>query len=126
MLTNAELAWYKNWLRVLAEKAKEEGTLEDCSAAVMDTCKISSPIGKCIYESFSDDELKAVLLAFHRDNGRCPAQKEIYCIYKHYIRLRFGNWPWALQASGLKEKKNKDTKKRHVRYRNAKKKTKKT
>ena len=119
-MTNAEITRYKNWLRLLAEKAKADGTLEECSASVMDTCKISSPVGRSIYESFSDDELKEILIKFHTNNGRCPAQKEIYLIYKHYIRLRFGNWPRALQAVGLREKKHETVRKRSGRYRNAK------
>ena len=122
-LTNAEIDRYKKRLKFLAEKAKDEGTLEACPASVMDTCKISTPIGRGIYESFSDDELKGILIEFHLTHGRCPAQKEIYFIYRHYIRLRFGNWPWALQAAGLKEKKRNAVRKRNGRYRNAKEKT---
>ena len=119
-LTAAELDRYKNWLKLLAEKATTESTLEECSDAIMSICKASSPVGKGIYESFSDDELKEILVEFHANNDRCPAQKEIYFIYRYYIRLRFGNWPWALQAAELKEKKRKSARKRNGRYRNAK------
>ena len=85
----------------------------------MDLYKPVSPIGACIYESFSDDELKEILTEFFASSGRCPAQKEIYLIYRQYIRARFGNWPWALQAAGLKERKPASTGNRSGRHRNA-------
>ena len=118
-LTSDELDRYKKQLKGLAEKAKEDGTLEEYSAPLMEIYMLTSPVGKCIYESFSDDELKEILIGFYADNGRSPAQKEIFFVYKHYIRSRFGNWPWALQAAELKEKKQPVARKRRGRYRNA-------
>ena len=118
-LTSNELDRYKNQLKGLAEKAKEDGTLEEYSASIMDIYMLASPVGKRIYESFSDDELKEILIGFYADNGRSPAQKEIFFVYKHYIRVRFGNWPWALQAAGLKEKKQSVARKRRGRHRSA-------
>jgi len=113
---------YKTQLEALALKAAQNNNLTACSDEIMSVYMPSSPTGEMIYESFSDDELKAMLTTLHEELGRCPTQKEIYCIYKAYIRLRFGNWPWALQAAGLRPSKE-HTKKRKRRRRYFQKKT---
>ena len=119
MLTGAELEQYKKQLKQLAEKAATDKTLEDFSSPELEPFKLASPVGRCLYESFSEEELKGILIEFHSANNRNPTQKDIFIIYKQYIRARFGNWPWALQAAGLKEKKKKPPAKRMGRYRNA-------
>lgn len=60
---------------------------------------------KKLYKSFSDEELLDILRNAAVDLGRAPYQKEIFCVYRIYIRRRFTNWPRALRAAGLKEPK---------------------
>ena len=94
---------YRAELIALAEEARRTSSdLTKCSDETAELYKTTTPLGKGVYESFSDEELKGILTQAFERLGRCPSQKEIYCVYRMYIRQRFGNWPWALQAAGLK------------------------
>lgn len=61
--------------------------------------------GKLLYQSFSDEELLDIIRQETAVLGRIPAQREVFCVYREYIRRRFGNWIKALRAAGLKEEK---------------------
>lgn len=63
------------------------------------------PRGKLLYQSFSDEELLDIIRQEISVLGRIPAQREVFCVYREYIRRRFGNWVKALQAAGLREPK---------------------
>lgn len=92
-----------------AEKAKA-GESEDCHSEWVDQMLWSQYTGKGsepLYESFTDDELLNILRDAAAELGRLPSQKEIFCVYRAYIRRRFKNWPTALRAAGLKTSKPK-------------------
>jgi len=59
------------------------------------------PLGRQVYESYSDEELIAVLKAAYERLGRAPVQSDIFCFYRTYIKHRFGTWTAALKAAGL-------------------------
>lgn len=63
----------------------------------------TSPAGEMLYHSFSDEDLLDILRREAAELGRIPAQHEVFCVYRDYIRRRFGNWIQALRAAGLKE-----------------------
>jgi len=65
------------------------------------------PDGKMLYLSFSDEELLDIIRSEALVLGRIPAQREVFCVYRDYIRRRFGNWIKALRAAGLREPKQK-------------------
>lgn len=67
----------------------------------------TSPAGELLYRSFSDEDLLDILRRETAELGRIPAQHEVFCVYRDYIRRRFGNWIKALRAAGLKEEKTK-------------------
>ncbi len=58
--------------------------------------------GAALYASFTDEELLGMLRTAAAELGHVPSQKEIFCVYRAYIRRRFRNWPGALRAAGLK------------------------
>ena len=58
--------------------------------------------GRRLYRSFTDEELLDVLRQIARELGHTPSQKDVFCVYRSYIRRRFTNWPTALRAAGLK------------------------
>ena len=60
------------------------------------------PAGRALYASFSDEELLEVLRSSAERLGRNPTQKEVFCVYRRFLRDRFGNWPRALAAAGLR------------------------
>ncbi|WP_312091979.1 homing endonuclease associated repeat-containing protein [Aminipila sp.] len=66
--------------------------------------KVESGKGKIVYSSFSDEDLCKLLQNKAKQLGYVPAQKEIYWLYRIYIKKRFGNWPKALMAAGLSKK----------------------
>ena len=48
------------------------------------------------------EELLAVLRETAARLGRNPSKKEVFCVYRVFLIQRFGNWPRALTAAGLK------------------------
>jgi hypothetical protein len=63
--------------------------------------------GQGLYNSYTDEELLDILRRAAAELGRAPSQKEVFCVYRSYIRRRFTNWPSALRAAGLKAPKEK-------------------
>lgn len=61
--------------------------------------------GHRLYLSYSDEELLDMLRQLAAQLGRPPSQKELFCVYRIFIRRRFKNWPTALRMAGLKEPK---------------------
>ena len=55
-----------------------------------------------LYSSFSDEELLTILKAAAEHLGRNPNKKDVFCVYRVFLIRRFGNWPRALAAAGLK------------------------
>lgn len=60
-----------------------------------------TPEGRQLYESFSDEELAALLWSAAQRLGHSPAQREVFPVYRAYLKMRFGKWPYALRAAGL-------------------------
>ena len=58
--------------------------------------------GRLLYNSFSDRELLDILVTEQHALGRIPSQRDVFCVYRDFIRRRFGNWVKALRAAGLK------------------------
>jgi len=61
--------------------------------------------GHVVYASYSDEELLDMLRAAAAELGRNPPQHQFFCVYRNFIRRRFGNWPKALEAAGLRDSK---------------------
>lgn len=93
----------------------------ECAAALNDTeyrkewiepqrwSQYMGASGRRLYNSFTDDELLDILRSSASELGRPPTQKEVFCVYRSYIRRRFVNWPTALRAAGLKAPKKRGT-----------------
>ena len=58
-------------------------------------------IGRQICESFTDEELIAILQDAFARLGRAPVQNDIFCFYRTYVKHRFITWSAALKAAGL-------------------------
>ena len=55
-----------------------------------------------LYRSFTDRELTAMLQTTTDKLGRLPSKRDVFCMFRFYIIRRYGNWPKALVAAGLK------------------------
>ncbi|MFV0516662.1 MAG: homing endonuclease associated repeat-containing protein [Aminipila sp.] len=108
-----EIVKYKENLQQLAKEATDLGQLEynkesEEHKELMSIYKIKSQTGKFIYEAFSDEELCDYIRKRATELTHVPAQKEIYWIYRMYIKHRFVNWPKALRVSVLSSKAGQD------------------
>lgn len=89
-LTAKQLAGYRQWLAELDEEAHEPGgDPAFCDSEVWQDFDPNRPIGRQVYESFSDEELLDILLRTMDRPGHSPRFDEVYCIYRQYLRLRF-------------------------------------
>lgn len=94
-----------------AERAAE-GNCDELSEEWINPELWSEYVGKsahALYMSFTDQELLNILRSKAAELGRNPNQKEIFCVYRTYIRRRFQNWPKAMAAAGLKHPKTAQT-----------------
>lgn len=92
VLTPGEIQGYRQWLAELDEEAHTEGgSCNICDAEVWEYFDTKSDTGRQVYDSFTDEELLEVILASSQDGSR-PKLHEIYCVYRKYIKLRFGGW----------------------------------
>lgn len=71
---------------------------------IFEFSQTNSGKGRLVYSSFSDEELCKILTDKARELGHVPAQRELYWLYRIYIKRRFGNWPKALITAGLSKK----------------------
>ncbi|WP_130862913.1 homing endonuclease associated repeat-containing protein [Bacilliculturomica massiliensis] len=98
---------YRTMLKEAAKQAEAAGNMDLGSGPDSDWAKIFSTgetAGKLLYGSFSNEELLDLLRARTGELGHVPAQKEVFWVYRNYLRLRFDKWPYALKKAGLSTK----------------------
>lgn len=78
----------------------EEGA-EDLNSKVYINYSMQTETGKAFYQSLSDTLLLSVLKKRADQLGHSPAQKEMFWVWRVYIKARFQRWPYALKAAGL-------------------------
>ena len=64
----------------------------------------SSITGKQLYESLSDEDMLEVIRDEAKRLDHAPSQKEMFWVWREYIKLRFQKWPYALKAANLPTK----------------------
>lgn len=62
---------------------------------------LGSPLGRSFYKSLSNKVLLNVLRDRAKELGYSPSQKEVFWIWREYLKERFKRWPYALEAAGL-------------------------
>lgn len=98
-----EIARLKKQLELDAQEIKKDPQFAE-RADWIDPQKWSLYMGKtgrALYGSFSDRELLDILKREYDALGRVPSQRDVFCVYRDFIRRRFGNWVKALRAAGL-------------------------
>lgn len=93
-----ELEYEKSLLYRLAQ---EGGAEEPEDTGLRRRYSPATKEGRPLYEHFTDEELLNLLRAKAQDLGHAPAQKEMFWVFRAYIKQRFVKWPYALKAAGL-------------------------
>lgn len=96
----------KEWSSLFLELEKaaqggqpEEGNTE--TAGLYQKFSMNTPQGRAFYRRVPDEMLLDVLRQAAEQLGYSPAQREIFWIWREYIKRRFGKWPYALEKAGL-------------------------
>ena len=76
-------------------------TESEASEEELDEYSLQTAAGKLLYESFTDEELLNVVRKTAERLGHSPAQREVFWVYRCYLKRRFEKWPYALQKAGL-------------------------
>ena len=100
-METAELHKKRAWLSRLAAEHDPVTAPDTPSNAERQTFDLATRSGTELYESITDEELLSVLRQSAAKLGHSPAQKEVYWVYRTYLRQRFGKWPTALRLAGL-------------------------
>lgn len=97
-LTPQEVCYYQQVVESLAKEGISEAYLRQ---EYRDYAP-DKPLGRAICESYSIQELAAILTERAKELGRTPTQQDIFPLYRAYLKRRFGTWPAALRAAGLR------------------------
>lgn len=74
---------------------------EDCDGEIYQKYSLETEAGRAFYEAIGDEMLLQVLREKAEVLGHSPAQKEIFWVWRDYMKERFQKWPYALKAAGL-------------------------
>ncbi|NCB62897.1 MAG: hypothetical protein EOM52_04670 [Clostridia bacterium] len=89
------------WLDALASAYRPENGMESPASAERQAFDPATREGTEFYESLSDEDLLTALCQAAARLGHSPSQKEVFWVYRTYLRQRFGKWPTALRLAGL-------------------------
>lgn len=74
---------------------------ENLECEIYQKYSLETEEGRAFYEQIEDEALLQILREKAEEFGRSPSQKEIFWVWRDYIKERFQKWPYALQAAGL-------------------------
>lgn len=97
-LTPEEMRHYQQVVKELAE----EGVPQERLRQEYREYAPDKPLGRAICESYPLETLTDILSERAEELGRAPVQWEIFPLYRAYLKRRFGTWPAALRAAGLR------------------------
>ncbi len=101
-LTGLQIAkLYDKLVLISKTSGNKELGKEDEESDIKLIFSLSSSTGKQLYKSLTDEQLLHVITDIANEIGHSPSQKEVFWIWREYIKLRFKKWPYALTAAGL-------------------------
>lgn len=92
---------YQRLLRMSQEFYDNENMEQEVDTETCETFSLLSETGKAFYDQLTDEMLLNVLRNRAQVLGTSPSQKEVFWIWKDYIKQRFKKWPYALRTAGL-------------------------
>lgn len=75
--------------------------MEDLNSELYKNYSLETENGRSIYEKIENEILLQILRDRAEKLGHSPSQKEVFWVWRDYIKERFKKWPYALQAAGL-------------------------
>lgn len=84
----------------IENKNPDEGK-DDDKSEIYQSYSLNTWKGISFYEQLSDEILLGVIKKKSEELGYSPGQKEIFWVWRSYIKQRFRKWPYALVAAGL-------------------------
>jgi hypothetical protein len=92
---------YERLIQVSKDCVDNEDGKNDRESYIRKNFSLSSAAGKQLYKSLSDEQLIQIITSIADKVGHSPSQKEVFWVWREYIKLRFKKWPYALTAAGL-------------------------
>ncbi len=89
-------------LEIAASARDMEEYRQDVSSVLYQEYSLEAQKGRQFYESLEDEYLLKLLRERAKELDHSPSQKEMFWVLREYLRKRFGKWPYALEAAGLK------------------------
>ena len=74
---------------------------EDIDGEIYQKYSLETEKGRAFYDTIEDAVLLQILKDRAEEFGRSPSQKEIFWVWRDYIKESFQKWPYALKAAGL-------------------------
>ena len=102
-LTLQEAEQYRNMIQKWARQAPQEQTDSGEKERSYPAFTLSSGLGRAVYASYSDEELLDILRGTALQIERAPTQRDVFSLYRIYLKARFGTWPAALKAAGMRQ-----------------------
>lgn len=78
----------------------DEG-MNDVSSEIYKNFSLDTKKGREFYSCMSDELLLGILRERGEFLGYSPGQKEVFWVWRSYIKKRFQKWPYALCAAGM-------------------------
>lgn len=103
-----ELMGYRKWLAELDEEARENGEVSTCDADIWELFNFKHDVGRQVCLSFSKEELLDIMIQTIEPPGSKIHYEKMYCIYKHYVKVRFGDLEKASKEATIRRKQLKD------------------
>lgn len=91
----------KNLLSCAEKTTDLEDGMGDLNSEIYINYSMQTDTGNAFYRSLTDELLLSVLRKKADELGHSPAQKEIFWVWREYIKAIFKRWPYALKAAGL-------------------------
>lgn len=92
---------YAELLQISKTSGHNEAGREDEASDIRNRFSLSCADGKQLYKHLSDKQLLQVIKERAAELEHSPSQKEVFWVWREYIKLRFKKWPYALTAAGL-------------------------